>query len=655
MKLFLSEPMFAAYLSLDGLNESDQIVAKYCSDSVLPNFKQQREIWKDSRAVLIQSQVVKHKQVTISHHKSGIRLVSWSRIDNKAELGEKLNGSLIEKNLTDDEAIIASYITWGTACCEHLIGDFSFLIYDPNSELVFFARDQIGVRPLYFYKDKQRLLVASSVQLFEYFPNWDRELNEEWMARYIIDRSPDWRQTAYKNINKVPPANYCLVDLNKRQLLTSKYFEFKSEADLVLKNDEAYVEKYQELLNQAVKCRIEADEAVGSELSGGLDSSSVTALVAKNMSAPGRLLHAFGGSEGKVAFDCVFEFTQHIPMSMFHFQTARSQSFMSSELEWECYGMPMDNGTVTASSSFLEGCRQNGVSSLFSGFAGDEFVTSEAPVALVEFWKEGRYKLFLSRLRGNWLTKPIHIFRWLVLFYKYKNNSITSRRLMSAGELGWSLNPIKQSVISRYDLRSRYFSVLKYDAEKNTQNEFALQDRLSPYLVARLETSALIAAHYGVEYKWPLLDVRLLSFFLSVPSDQKLGPKQLGRYLHRRAVANLMPKRLSSKGKEMISINFFEKAYSALVGNARFMFKMKKQAKKNNLNQLEKKIAISREAQDIKGFNSIILTVVDEDKVSNLFRKSNSNSRYEKQSANHQLSRIKCLSEWLSTIEDFRK
>ena len=66
-----------------------------------------------------------------------------------------------------------------------------------------------------------------------------------------------------------------------------------------------------------------------------------------------------------------------------------------------------------------------------------------------------------------------------------------------------------------------------------------------------MENCSLFAAGYGIEYSWPLIDLRLVNFFLSVPSQQKLGPKGVSRYLHRRAIKGVVPDLIAQKSKEM--------------------------------------------------------------------------------------------------------
>ena len=88
----------------------------------------------------------------------------------------------------------------------------------------------------------------------------------------------------------------------------------------------------------------------------------------------------------------------------------------------------------------------------------------------------------------------------------------------------------------------------RYDAPYRRINDFILQKLLKmPYIATRLENCTVMAAHYGVDYRWPLWDVRLVQQYLSTPSIEKVGPKGVGRYLHCRAIEHLVPKQIAWK------------------------------------------------------------------------------------------------------------
>jgi len=105
--------------------------------------------------------------------------------------------------------------------------------------------------------------------------------------------------------------------------------------------------------------------------------------------------------------------------------------------------------------------------------------------------------------------------------------------------------------VERLDLHTDYMGTARYDAPYRRINDFILQRLLTaPYVATRLENCTLIAASYGVDYRWPFWDVRLVQQYLSTPSIEKVGPHGIGRYLHRRAVDGVVPQRVAWKPRK---------------------------------------------------------------------------------------------------------
>ena len=493
----------------------------------------------------------------ISHSDSQTRIVAWARIDNRIELLNKLPEHLHSLGECDDGLILAAYLHWGEQACQHLVGDFAFAIYNGRDNSWYCGRDHTGVKPYYYYFDGKQFALATSMAVLNQLPGLDLTLSKQWLARYLVSASADWTLTAYQQIKKLPPAHTLTFANNKIAL--NRYFTFSPEPDLILGNDEEYVEAYREVLHQAVTCRVQSDYPIGSELSGGLDSSTITALAARTMQYPARKLHTFGFDESELTPECIIAISQTNPMAMTHFASkTRGRDPNITNIFLQSHGTPVEHPNATSHHVFYECAQKLGIRTLLSGFGGDEFVTSAAPLALVEFWRDKQFKLFFSRQRGTYL-KPLHTARWLYHYYRFGNYSITSRRLQISGQQSWPHQLVKQCIADQYDLETLAAEYLVYDGGRTRQNDFALHNRWAPIMTARYENCTLMAAHYGIDYRWPLMDIRLLKLFLSIPASQKLGPGRIGRYLHRRTMVNVLPDFIVWKDKDMKPFKFWER------------------------------------------------------------------------------------------------
>jgi len=194
-----------------------------------------------------------------------------------------------------------------------------------------------------------------------------------------------------------------------------------------------------------------------------------------------------------------------------------------------------------------------GAKVLLSGFGGDEFVTlpgRELPRA--DLRRSGHYAAWARSFRGNALTRPLRWLKWWCRRRLGGEHPFGRRMPRWVGER-LARCVLRNEVREAHDVRTR---VLRQAGARPigdlTLSEWCLErweDR--PHLVARLENCTLMAAGHGLDYRWPLLEVRLIAFFLVAPTREKLGAGGVSRHLHRRAVADLLPDFVVRKGKSM--------------------------------------------------------------------------------------------------------
>ncbi len=215
-------------------------------------------------------------------------LTADARIDNRGELisALRLNDSPVEK-ITDSDLILAAYVEWGNQCPEKLIGDFAFAIWDKRKQVLFCARDHMGVKPFYYYYEPGKFFAfASEIKGLLCLEGVPCEVNEAKVGIYLCQLSgfaelkPD---TFYQDIFRLPPAHW--LSLSERELKFQSYWDLDAEAKKIqqsLKTDAEYIEAFRERFTEAIACRLRSAYPVASTLSGGLDSSSVSC-VARNL------------------------------------------------------------------------------------------------------------------------------------------------------------------------------------------------------------------------------------------------------------------------------------------------------------------------------------------------------------------------------------
>jgi asparagine synthase (glutamine-hydrolysing) len=221
------------------------------------------------------------------------------RIDARDELIAKLEQRIPEDHLSDEQIIIHAYRQWGVNCLDHFIGDFAFILWDARNKRLLCATDQFGVVPLFYATTPAGICLSNSLNTVRLHPDVDSELSEPAIADYLMSRMNHTDDgTIFKHINQLPAAHK-LIFQNGR-LHSERYWSLPPNTSLRFKKPQQYNEEFLYLLRTSVKDRLSSN-CIGSDLSGGMDSTTITALAHELLTETGQRfnLHAYTlGSNG---------------------------------------------------------------------------------------------------------------------------------------------------------------------------------------------------------------------------------------------------------------------------------------------------------------------------------------------------------------------
>lgn len=216
-----------------------------------------------------------------------ISVVYNGEIYNFQELKKELADYPFRSNC-DTEVIIAAYLKWGISCIERFNGMFAIALYDRETEDVYLVRDRIGKKPLYYWYEDRNLVFASELKPIMKCPGFCGQIAQGVLSRYLFQQYINAPESIYKNVYKLEPG--AVLQFRKGQIKTWKYWDIK---DVYAKAQVNPVGSYEEakgqlkeLLKKAVACRMIADVPLGSFLSGGYDSSLVTAIAQEHSAEP---------------------------------------------------------------------------------------------------------------------------------------------------------------------------------------------------------------------------------------------------------------------------------------------------------------------------------------------------------------------------------
>jgi asparagine synthase (glutamine-hydrolysing) len=227
----------------------------------------------------------------------GIAIVFNGEIYNYKKLRNRLEiDGLNFKTSSDTEVILNSYMRWGDDCLRYLEGMFAFAIYDSRDNSILIGRDRAGEKPLFYSKLHKNLIFSSELKGMIINPLIDNEVDKNSIYNYFRRGFIPGDKSAYKNIAKLKPGHLIKYFISEDVFTIKKYwFPPKHSFDKDKLNLNQLTEELHTLLSNSIESQLAADVPVGILLSGGLDSSLITAIATKfkknimtfNVSFPG--------------------------------------------------------------------------------------------------------------------------------------------------------------------------------------------------------------------------------------------------------------------------------------------------------------------------------------------------------------------------------
>lgn len=207
-------------------------------------------------------------------------MVFNGEIYNYLEIKKELSDGYNFQTRTDTEVLLAAYLKWGAKCLSKLNGMFAFAIWDRKEKKLFLARDQFGIKPLFYSEKNGTIYFSSEVKGILHFKEIPRKLNRKGLLDYLSYRYVLGGETLFEGIYSILPGHYLVV---KKGKMSKQICYWKLPVVLKKKDfgEKQIIKKTDELLREAVHLRLRSDVPVGAYLSGGLDSSVVVAMMAE--------------------------------------------------------------------------------------------------------------------------------------------------------------------------------------------------------------------------------------------------------------------------------------------------------------------------------------------------------------------------------------
>lgn len=484
-------------------------------------------------------------------------------IYNYLELVQNLKAKgHIFKSKTDTEVIIHAYEEWGVNCVQRFNGMWAFVIWDDREKRLFCARDRMGIKPFYYYFDKERFLFASEIKALLQDENVERQPNSGVIFDYLtygyVEHSDE---TFFAGIKQLPPAHYLIIDNGNIKI--DRYWDLDPAQCFDNITDKEAAIRFYEIFEDSVRLRLQSDVPIGTSLSGGIDSSSVVCVInhllskghAPNQAVIGKRQKTFSSCFEDERFD-ERRFIQEVVSQTrvddhYVFPQGKELFAEFSPFVWH------QDEPVAGTSQYAQWCvmrlaRENGITVLLDGQGGDEalggyhlFFSSHLmdlarQMRIFKFWREDRK---FRRIHAYPLDRQV---RLLELLRPFVPDAILTRRktkreLIELSKLDWLSDDFLTTNNREVRFRNRYSGHLTQHLYR-----FLTQERLPSLL--RYEDRNSMA--FSIEARLPFLDYRLIEFIFALPNPQKIRDG-MTKVVLRNAMKGILPEKIRQRVDKM--------------------------------------------------------------------------------------------------------
>ena len=453
---------------------------------------------------------------------------------------------------TDTEVLIYGYELWGIEkLLNKLRGMFAFAIYDENKNYLILARDRFGIKPLYYYRDNEKLIFSSEVKALMKSGLIENKRSEEALLKFLQLGSIPSPLTTVKNVFSLCAGEYMVVSKEKvfkeRYWYLSKCFKNK----ITNKSITQLHEETKKLLSDSVNAHLISDVPLGVFLSGGIDSSALVALASKNVACKLKTLSVIFNDEE-------FSESEFSRIVAKKYDTDHSEFLLSDEdffLEIPKILSAMDQPSIDGINTYFVSkfAKQSGLKVVLSGIGGDEVFLGYDYYKKLPIIKNAL--MFLQYVPHSGLKNFLKIFsalglkKYMRLDYLQKNSSVSFypifRGLFSNSEIT-DLLDMDECELKKYDhdLKELNGHLPKdlIDLFNYLDFEHYLQDQI-------LKDSDFMGMHHAIEIRVPYLDHLLVENVLGLKSDLKLAGKRNKQFLVN-SLNGALPKEIWDRNKK---------------------------------------------------------------------------------------------------------
>jgi asparagine synthase (glutamine-hydrolysing) len=492
----------------------------------------------------------------ICNEDGSITTVFNGEIYNYQSLREELEGRGHRlATASDTEVIVHLYEDFGQECVQHLRGMFGFAVWDARKRRLMLARDRLGIKPLYYTQAGGRLIFGSEIKAILQHPSVQVVLNQEGLNNFLSLKYVPAPQTMFEGIHALPPGYLLTCDENGVKVRRYWDLSFAKHRNGHVR-EEAYAEQLEALLRESVKLHLTSDVPFGAFLSGGVDSSTIVALMSEFLSEPVKTYSVGFEGHGEKLSELPYArlvakkfHTDHHEVSI----RASHLEDLAQKVVWHL-DQPLAEHATSANYMVAELASRD-VKMVLTGEGGDELFAGYAR------YSSERLSPFFQRIpktaKSLALAAGAHLpgLRRQKLALYALSQSEEAARFVNWFPL---FNSEMKQVLLSEDLRD---SLRGYDTDSVFEQHLACTDASEPlnrmlYVDTKLWLADLLLARgdkmsmaVSLEARVPLLDHKLVEFAASLPQNMKVNGLAR-KYLLKKVSQRWLPSEIIHRKKQ---------------------------------------------------------------------------------------------------------
>jgi asparagine synthase (glutamine-hydrolysing) len=416
---------------------------------------------------------------------------------------------------SDTEVLLKAYIEWGQNCLEKLNGMFAFAVYNIAKKELFIARDRIGIKPLFIYKNKTHFIFGSTIKSIIDSDLYTPEISWEGLSqnfRYSISQRPF---TCFENINALQAGHFLTLNLNTQKVAIKQYWQIPVCTQDFSLSEKKSADLLEESLYKAIKYRLNSDVEVGCFMSGGIDSTTIAAIASKLHPGTKALTLGFKGYE---KYNEIQEAKDNARLNQMshHISTVDAKNVLKNiELTTAAYEEPYHS--LAANFEISKMASDNDVKVVLNGLGGDELFGGYDVYNKLPYWnflkKNKQLLRFIPNIhkkitKGKQLSNYTSVEEYYAHYYSTYSD-------FEIGVLFDSKNTSTQNVIPKtYNTPS-----LTFTDDMEALSYYNLKSYIGNHQMRSTDAATM---YHSIEGRFPMLDHNFIETSFKIPSKYKI-------------------------------------------------------------------------------------------------------------------------------------